>query len=758
MPTRLAFQFVCVVVCLFGTTAAPATPPSFRNDVMPVLSKAGCSLGTCHGNQHGKGGFKLSLRGQDPAADFITLTRSHASRRINQLNPADSLLLQKPLALVPHEGGRRLREDSIEYSILRDWIAAGMPADAPSAATLVALHVEPSDITLYNNQRSVQLEATAEFSDGTRRRINELAVFESSSPEVTVTPGGEVQFPESRSARQTSVTIRYLHQQSAVMAACVPTQPDFHFTAPEPANVLDEKVFARLRQLQINPAPLCSDAVFVRRLYLDVTGRLPTAEQARSFIQSAAADKRSRLIDELLDSPGYIDFQTLRWCDLLRVEDKTLDAKGVEVFSHWIRACVTEDRPLHDFAAAIVAGQGSTYSEPPANFHRALRTPEERGEAAAQVFLGVRLQCARCHNHPFDRWTQDDYYGWSAFFARIDYKILENRRRDTNDKHEFDGEQIVFQKPAGDMLNPATGKPAALRFLQDGGGLFAVASAATAPARASVPEPQQDRLRQLAEWLRRPDNSRFAATQANRIWFQLFGQGIVDPIDDFRATNPPANPELLQALTQEFIRGGLKVKPLMRLILNSRTWQLAAETSDSNRDDQLLFSHATPRRLTAEQMLDAFSQVLETPVRFSGLPPGPLAVEISGVRTGGHRYSRPEAGDRFLALFGKPGRLLTCECERSAETTLAQTMELVGGEVLAGLLKQPGNLIDNTLNSLDSDSNFLDNLWWAALARSPTAAEQTAMLEYLQQASSRRQAFEDIVWAVLNSHEFLLKQ
>jgi len=758
MPTRLAFQVLCVVVCLLGTTAASAAPPSFRNDVMPILSRAGCSLGTCHGNQHGKGGFKLSLRGQDPAADFITLTRSHASRRINQLNPAESLLLQKPLALVPHEGGRRLRENSTEYSILHDWIAAGMPADAPSAPTLVALHVEPSEITLYNNQRNVQLEATAEFSDGTRRRINELAVFESSSPEVTVTPGGELQFPESRTARQTSVTVRYLHQQSAVMAACVPTQPDFRFTAPEPANVLDEKVFSRLRQLQINPAPLCSDAVFVRRLYLDVTGRLPTAEQARSFIQSAAADKRSRLIDELLDSPGYIDFQTLRWCDLLRVEDKTLDAKGVEVFSHWIRACVAEDRPLHEFAAAIVAGQGSTYSEPPANFHRALRTPEERAEAAAQVFLGVRLQCARCHNHPFDRWTQDDYYGWSAFFARIDYKILENRRRDTNDKHEFDGEQIVFQKPAGEMLNPATGKPAALRFLQDSGGLFAAASAATAPALAAAPEPQQDRLRLLAEWLRRPDNSRFAATQANRIWFQLFGQGIVDPIDDFRATNPPANPELLQALTQEFIRGGLKVKPLMRLILNSRTWQLASETSDSNRDDQLLFSHTTPRRLTAEQMLDAFSQVLETPVRFSGLPPGPLAVEISGVRTGGHRYSRPEAGDRFLALFGKPGRLLTCECERSAETTLAQTMELVSGEVLAGLLKQPGNLIDTTLNSPDSDSNFLDNLWWTALARSPSAGEQTAMLEYLQQASSRRQAIEDITWAVLNSHEFLLKQ
>ncbi|MFM7055606.1 MAG: DUF1549 and DUF1553 domain-containing protein [Planctomycetota bacterium] len=748
---------LCLLITCLAATAPPAhsAPPSFRNDVMPVLSKAGCSLGTCHGNQHGKGGFKLSLRGQDPAADFITLTRSHASRRINPLHPADSLLLRKPLALVPHEGGRRLHTDNTAYRILHDWIAAGMPADPAATPTLVALHVEPAEIILANNLRSVQLQATAEFSDGTSRHVNELAVFESSSPDVTVTPAGEVQFPQSRAARQTSITVRYLDQQSAVMAACVPAQPDFTFTAPEPANVLDEKVFARLKKLQINPAPLCSDAVFVRRLYLDVTGQLPSAEQARRFIQSSAADKRSQLIDELLDSPGYIDFQTLRWCDLLRVEDKTLDAKGVEVFSHWIRACVSQDRPLHEFAADIVAGLGSTYSEPAANFHRALRTPEERAEAAAQVFLGVRLQCARCHNHPFDRWTQDDYYGWSAFFARIDYKILENRRRDINDKHEFDGEQIVFQKNAGEMLNPATGKPAPLRFLQDAGSFQTSTADSSDPAR---PDPHQDRLRQLAHWLRHPANSRFAATQANRIWFQLFGQGIVDPIDDFRATNPPANPELLQVLTHEFVRGGLQVKPLMRLILNSRTWQLASETTDNNRDDQLLFSHATPRRLTAEQLLDAFSHVLQTPVRFSGLPPGPLAVQISGVRTGGHRYSRPEAGDRFLALFGKPGRLLTCECERSAETTLAQTMELVGGEVLPELLKHPGSLIESTLNSPDSNTSFLDHLWWTALARAPSDAEHAAMLQYLQQAPARRQALEDITWAVLNSHEFLLKQ
>ncbi|MEY3459826.1 MAG: hypothetical protein RL215_2983, partial [Planctomycetota bacterium] len=675
-----ALRVLSVLLCVYwGAASSLADPPSFRHEVMAVLSRSGCSLGTCHGNQFGKGGFKLSLRGQDPATDFTTLTRSLGSRRVNLLSPADSLLLQKPLALVPHEGGRRLRSESLEYRILRDWIAAGLPGDADNLPRLVRVSVTPAETTLYGGQRSVQLQAEAEFSDGSRRGINELAVFESSSPDVAVSAGGEVQFPESRTVRQTSITVRYLDQQAAALVACVPVQSDFQFTAPAPANVLDEKVFSRLQQLQINPASISSDGHFVRRLYLDVTGRLPTAEQARSFIESTDPDKRSRLIDALLDSPGYVDFQTLRWADLLRVEDKTLDAKGVEVFSHWIREWVAADRPLNEFAAELVSGLGSTYTEPPANFHRALRTPEERAEAAAQVFLGVRLQCARCHNHPFDRWTQDDYYGWTAFFARVDYKILENRRRDVNDKHEFDGEQIVYQQAAGETIHPSTGKPAALRYLQD---VQSSPAAGVADAARAL-DSRGDRLEQLAEWLGDPGNGRFAATQANRIWFQLFGRGVVDPIDDFRATNPPANPELLQTLTQEFLRGGLRVKPLMRLILNSRTWQLSAEVSPSNRDDEVQFSHTIPRRLTAEQLLDAMSQVLQTPVRFSGFPAGPAAVELSGVRTGGHRYSRPEAGDRFLALFGKPGRLLTCECERAAETTLAQTMEMVGGEVLS---------------------------------------------------------------------------
>ena len=439
-----------------------------------------------------------------------------------------------------------------------------------------------------------------------------------------------------------------------------------------------------------------------------------------------------------------MDFQALRWADLLRVEDKTLDSKGVEVFYHWIHESIAADKPLNQFAAEIIAARGSTYSEPPANFYRALRTPEERAESAAQVFLGVRLQCAKCHNHPFDHWTQDDYYGWTNFFARVDYKIIENKRRDENDKHEFDGEQIVFMLDEGNVKNPTTGKVAGLRFLGD----------------SSVPEDPvgpPDRLQLLAGWLGSADNNRFAATQANRVWFQLLGQGIVDPIDDFRATNPPSNPELLTAITQEFVSNGYRVRELMRLILNSKTYQLSSDPNETNASDVTSFSHTMPRRLTAEQTLDAITQVLDVSTRFGGYPEGIRAVQLAGVRNGGHRYSRPESGDKFLALFGKPSRLQTCECERTGETTLAQTMEMVSGELITDLLNNRENRIADAEHSNETTARFIENFWWSALSRPPTAKEAASMAEYVAQHSDQRSALQDIAWAVLNSNEFLLR-
>ena len=726
------------------TVIADDAVPSFRNEVMAVLTRSGCSLGTCHGNQNGKGGFRISLRGQDPESDFITLTRQLGARRTNVLAPEESLLLQKPSMQVPHEGGRRFSLTSHEYQILRNWIAAGMPRDADSVPHVVRLSVTPSFITLEAPRNSVSLEATAEFSDGTTRNVNSLAVFESSDPSVVVRPSGEIQFADTDMARHTSVTVRYLNQQTVARVEYVPQRPGFVFQAPASDNPIDRTVFGQLQRLKIDPSPVCDDATFLRRVTLDVTGLLPSEKDAREFVASTDPHKRERLVDRLLASSEYTDFQALRWADLLRVEDKTLDSKGVEVFYQWIRESVASDKPLNQFCAEVVEARGSTYSHPPTNFYRALRTPEERAESAAQVFLGIRLQCARCHNHPFDRWTQDDYYGWTNFFARIDYKILENRRRDENDKHEFDGEQIVVLKDKGDIKNPTTGKVVGLRFL-----------GTSAADPSALPG---DRLQVLGQWLSDPANDRFVATQANRIWYQLFGIGVVDPIDDFRNTNPPSNPELLDVLKREFIDGGFRVRPLMSLILNSKTYQLSSEGNATNGHDAVLFSHTIPRRLTAEQMLDTMAQAVDVSIRFGGYPEGTRAVQLAGVRNGGHRYSRPEAGDRFLALFGKPGRLQTCECERTGETTLAQTMEMVAGSVVTELLKESGSRIDRAVSSSQTTDEFVTSLWWTALSRSPTDAELQSMREYVASAKDRRDGLQDITWAVLNSNEFLLRR
>ena len=724
---------------------------SFRNDVMAVLSKAGCNLGTCHGNAHGKGGLKLSLRGQNPAQDFETLSRQGGSRRANVVTPEASLLLRKPLMDVPHEGGRRFKADSAEYRILQSWIAAVMPADSENAPKLVALKVEPQHDTIYAPDTTATIRATAEFSNGSKRDVTSLAVYESSATFVAVTNLG---IATGDRAGLTTITVRYLDQQVPVRLEFVPERPDFVAAAPEPANFVDELVFRQLARLKINPSDICDDTAFLRRASLDLTGLLPTADQAQKFVASTDTDKRTKLIDQLLESPEFVDMQTLRWADLLLVEEKTLDRKGVEVFHDWIHESFARHKPLNQLAKEILEARGSTYKTPPANFYRALRVPEARGEATAQVFLGIRLQCAKCHNHPFDRWTQDDYYGWSNFFGRVDYKIIENKRRDKNDKNEFVGEQIVLLKDEGDIKNPTTGATAGLRYL---GNLTNDASD-SASSTDDKDKPKLDRLQRIAQWMSSPDNDRFAAAQANRIWYQIMGQGIVDPIDDFRSTNPAVNPELLDALTKEFVEHNFSVRHLMRVIMNSKVYQLSSTTNSTNADDELLFSHAIPRRLTAEQTLDAIAQTLDAPIRFGGHDPGTKAVQLRGVRNGGHRYATPEIGDRFLALFGKPGRLLTRECERTNGTTLAQTFEMVSGELVDQLLRGSNGRIAKAEQSGEPFEKTITDLYWSALSRQPSVEELTAAENHIKSSDNARRGLEDVAWALLNSNEFLFRR
>ncbi len=736
---------LALVLTFGGWNLSPAwaddTPAtiSFRNDVMAVLSKAGCNLGTCHGNARGKGGFQISLRGQDPESDFRILTRDWLSRRTNAAEPERSLLLLKPTMQLAHEGGQRFAISSPEYQILRDWIAAGSPADSQETPRLTSLDVSPERQILEAPNWSVSLAVRARFSDGSIRDVNRFAVYEVGAPIADVSRMGEVR---GISAGETVVLVRYLDQQVPVRLAFIPTRPDFVWSGPQPENAIDHFVFTKLREQKLLPSELCDDATFLRRASFDLIGTLPTAAEARAFTADTDVEKRSRLIEDLLNRPEYADWWALKWADMLRVEEKTLDAKGASVFHAWLRSAMAADKPLDELVHELIASRGSTYSEPASNFYRSLRDPFARSEAVGQLFLGVRLQCAKCHNHPFDRWTQDDYYAWGNVFARVDYKILENRRRDNNDTHEFAGEQIVFLKPDGDVADPRTGNPRRPKFLGE-----------AAPEVAAT----DDRLLKLADWLTSANNDRFAQTLVNRTWRHLMGRGLVEPVDDFRATNPPTHPELLQALSAEFRSGGFRLKSLLRVIANSRTYQLSSVTNATNADDEVNYSHATVRRWSAEQLADALAAAMATPMPFRGYPEGTRAQQIAGVGAMFRREGGPLAGDEFLRVTGRPQRLQSCECERTDETTLAQAFQLISSELLNQMSNHPHNRAVRLAEHADLTA-ATDELFWSCLSRPATASEQAAVAKLVQRRSDRRTVLQDVLWSLITSHEFLLRR
>jgi hypothetical protein len=719
-----------------ATSLSAAETISFRNDVVPVLSKAGCSLGTCHGNKYGKGGFKISLRCQDPDLDWLSLTRDAAGRRVNAMDPEQSLILLKPTTQVPHEGGARFKKDSPEYRILREWIAQGGRDDMEGAPKLQRMEVTPVAQVLTEPKRDVQLAAKAFFADGSVRDVTALAVYEPANTLVKVSHDGLVQ---SEGSGEATVLVRFLDQQLPVRLAFIPARPDFKWSRSRENNYVDKHVFAKLRSLRINPSELCTDTVFVRRAYLDLLGVLPTANEARAFVADTRKDKRARLVDELLERPEFAEFWALKWADLFRTEEKTIDRKGVQAFHGWMAQALSENRPVDEFVREIISARGSTYLNPPANYYRALRDPVTRAEATAQVFLGIRLQCAQCHNHPFDRWSQDDYYDWASVFARVDYKILQNNRRDDLDKHEFNGEQVVFLKREGNVTNARNGKPASPRFL---------GAADTLPKG-------NDPLHELAEWV--TANPLFAKSQVNRVWFHLMGRGLVDPIDDFRPTNPATHPELLEQMSSDFAAREFDLRWLIRLVMNSRTYQLSSEPNDTNAADEINYSRVLPRRLTAEQLMDAQHGAMAVPAKFNGYPVGMRAGQLPGVEAVRLREKRRSSSDTFLTLFGKPMRLLSCECERSGETTMNQAFNLISGPEVNELLSAPDNRIQGLMAAGKSDREIVAELYWWALSRPPEQAESLEMTAHVEKAENRRKAFEDISWALLNAKEFVFR-
>lgn len=723
-----------IVLAVVSCVELCAEPPAFDIEVEAVFSKAGCNAGTCHGNQNGKGGFKLSLRGQDPHFDYLAVTSLNGGRRVNLLEPEKSLLLRKPTAQLAHQGGRRLSPGGKLYDQVIAWIRAGVPAPT-SDVSVTSLIVSPEEAIRFSPTQEVQLSVKANFSDGTRRDITDVAVYEASNLKVSVTDSGTVMRNESG---ETTVIVRYLDQSIPVRIAFLDAVPNYQWNARPPRNYVDDFVFAKLRKYRSNPALRCTDRVFLRRVYLDLLGILPTADEARSFLDCDKPAKRERLVDTLLSRPEFADHWALKWADLLRVEEKVLDRRGVEVFHGWIRDNIAAGRPLNQFVADMLTARGSTYENPPTNYFRALREINARGEAAARVFLGTRLQCAQCHNHPFDRWTQDDYYAWSALFSRIDYEIPDLKRLDKLDKNQFVGEQFVRVKADVEVTNPTTGEVMQPRFLGDDWG----------------PQDGADRLEKLVKWMTL-DSRQFAKAQVNRIWFHLMGRGLVNPVDDFRITNPASHPELLERLTSDFIEHGFDLRHLISRIANSESYQLATQPVPASGD---FYAHVAARRLSAEQLLDSQANALQATLQFNGHPIGIRAAQLPGVHKVRAREKAPSPADRFLFAFGKPERLMTCECERSDSTTLSQALLLVNGDCIDHLLTQQSNLIGQLLAQDATLDDAIQELYWSALSRPPTSEERNNSHSVIAHSPSQRQGLEDVAWALLNAKEFVFRQ
>jgi hypothetical protein len=703
---------------------------SFRTDIVPLLSKAGCNMGACHGNLSGKGGFRLSLRGEDPEFDFQSLTHDQFGRRVNRVAPERSLTLLKPSSGVSHEGGLRFPRESVEAGTLLRWIAAGGRDDRAEAPRVRSLRVFPEERFGSPGMLDQQLVVTAEFDDGSLRDVTRQVAYDVSDPtRVDISIDGLV---HAHGPGETAAAVRYLNGRATSRLAFLADRAGFVWKGPPADHPIDRDVYEKLRALRVNPSPPSDDPVFIRRAYLDAIGRLPEPAETRAFLADRDPEKRSKLVDRLVDRPEFADFWALKWADLLRNEEKTMGEKGAWVFQRWLRDEIARDVPLDELVRRIVGGLGSTWQNPPSSFYRTNRDPTTAAESVAQVFLGMRLQCARCHNHPFDAWTQDDYYGLAAFFANIARKQPNNVRKDDLDKHEINGDEIVYltgtaprlvQPRSGVVLEPTVlrGKPAA------------------DPADGNA-------LAILADWLTR-DNRQFQRNLSNRVWFHLLGRGIVEPVDDFRDSNPPSNPSLLNTITGHFRDHGMRLKPLVAWIMKSRTYQASAAPDPTNREDESNFSHAAVRLLPAEVLLDAISQMLAVPERFRHAPDSARAAQLPGV-----------AGEiAFLKTFGKPDRLLTCECERSESTTLSQAFQMINGPTVRRKLDASDNRIGRLMAAGVGDREILAEIYLAAVCRAAKPAELAAMIDYLRRARDRRSAWEDVVWALLNSKEFLLR-
>jgi hypothetical protein len=701
-------------------------PINFKNQIAPIFTKLGCNSGGCHGKASGQNGFKLSLLGFYPEDDFEFLVKEARGRRLFPPSPGESLLLQKATGKSPHGGGKRMEVGSYEYRMLYRWVEQGMPYGNPDDPYVVGIECKPEQ-RLMDRGKDQQITVLARYSDGSTEDVSRMALYEANDPEMAeATEAGLIKTLDL--AGEVAIMARYQGQVSTFRAT-IPLGADTS-GVPAPVNFVDEAVFAKLKLLGIPPSELCDDATFLRRVHVDVTGTTPTEDVVREFLADKDPDKREKLVDRLLDTEAYADYFTNKWNLVLRNKKRnTGDLHGTYAFYRWIWDSLYENKPYDQFVREIITATGETSTNPAVVWYREVDQVNEQVEDTAQLFLGLRIQCARCHHHPFEKWSQNDYYGLAAFFTTVGKKnILEVGARDRNTRDK----RILHTEKVAQSQNPRSKenlKPAGL-------GSDPLEIPATSDPRHF-----------LADWMARKDNPFFAHSVVNRYWKHFFDRGIVEPEDDMRATNPPSNPELLQGLATNFIENGFDLKWLVRTICNSRTYQLSALPNDYNLKDKQNFSRYYPKRLTAEVLYDAFHQVTSTTQKYTGLPGGTRAVQLPD----------PAIGPYFLKVFGQPQGDTACECERSQEANLAQSLHLLNSsEVQTKIASGSGRAAKLAGDKERSHDERVQELYRWAYSRQPNDDEQQiAMAHIKKHEANEKIAYEDIVWALINTKEFL---
>lgn len=714
---------------------ATVPPVRFVRDVEPVLSKIGCNAGTCHGAAKGKNGFKLSLRGYDPEFDYQALINDLSGRRFNRVKVEESLMLLKPIAEVPHEGRQVLKTDSREYELLRRWIAEGTKYEEPAKGRATKLEILPSEVEIDLPGRSQQLLIIATHPDGSTRDVTREAIFESNNKDVAEVAEGIV---KAVRRGESAILVRYEGLYAARQITVMGDRSGFEWADVPEFNYVDKYIHAKLKRMKILPSELSTDAEFIRRVYLDLTGRPPSGDKVRAFLddKTASREKREKLIDELIGSKDFVKHWANKWADLLQCNSENLGQKGVWLFRQWIEKCVADNMPYDKFVRTLLLAEGSCYQNPSANYLRVLREPGKITEDVSQTFLGVRFNCNKCHDHPFEKWTQNQYYEFGAHFAQVSIKRgfigKEVIRNNTGDNTPVTGEEIVYRSyKGGEVKHPRND----------------MAVAAKVPfGAAKAIEGDEDPREVFVDWLTSRENPLFAKSMANRVWSYFLGKGIIDPVDDIRASNPASNPELLDALAEEFLKSGFDTRALMRTICRSRTYQLSIIPNKWNEDDTINFSHALPRRLSAEQMFDAVMIATGVRPNWNGLPQGMRAVEVPDGKV---------AGDDFLALFGRPKRMSACECERTFNMTLSHALNMINGVTISDAINKSDNKIAKAVEDNKDDHKITEEIYLACLNRLPTEKEVGA-IDFSK--GPRLETAQDLAWALINSPAFLFNR